>query len=127
MEHFFFCSIYTMPPRSSCPVERASRRATYAWAKYYEVCAELHDSLYDTYNHNMEVLEYIATLPTHLVQEIEDANEKLKVQITCPICYEVIEKGHTKITYCGHKYCDECFPKLEKCAICRKTFQLVKS
>jgi len=45
---------------------------------------------------------------------------ELKKSVECPICLDVIAVGTLKISGCGHKYCSECFPQLDKCAICRR-------
>ena len=56
----------------------------------------------------------------HIVEEIEKMTAELRKQIECPICLEIIEVGHLKMTGCGHKYCEECYNKIDECAICRK-------
>ena len=63
------------------------------------------------------------SLPTHLVEELEEMCIQLKKEIECPICLEPIEKGQLKISYCGHKYCKTCFSQIDKCCICRRPFK----
>ena len=97
----------------------AKKQTAYAWAKYYEELEISHVSSVNQYNINNQVAE-VEELPLHLVMEIADLSKKLKKEISCPICFDVIEGGDLKITGCGHKYCKECFTKINECAVCRK-------
>ena len=36
---------------------------------------------------------------------------------------EIIDEGKLKITGCGHKFCEKCFDKIDKCAICRRNIR----
>jgi hypothetical protein len=101
----------------------SKKQTAYAWAKNYEMYNEIHSEQIRHYQQNNSVLDYADDLPIHLVSEIEEMNKALKKSIECPICLEVIEEGHLKITICGHKFCDDCFPKLDKCATCRRKFK----
>ena len=101
----------------------SKKQTSYAWAKNYELMNRQHSGYIRQYNQNNSVLEHADELPIHLVSEIEEMNKALKKDIECPICYETIEEGHLKISVCGHKFCDECFPKLDKCATCRRKFK----
>ena len=101
-----------------------SRKQTkYAWAKCYESMNVQHNGYISQYRQNISVLAHSDELPIHLVHEIEEMNNKLKMSIECPICMEVIEQGKLKISICGHKFCDECFSQLDRCGICRRKFK----
>jgi hypothetical protein len=50
---------------------------------------------------------------THITKEYT----QLKGVTECPICME--EMAEVKMVSCGHYYCEKCFEKLDKCAICR--------
>ena len=95
----------------------AKKQTAYAWAKYYEELEVNHNQSVNQYKINSQVAE-VEELPQFLVNEIADLTKKLKKEISCPICFDVIEE--LKITGCGHKYCKECFTKISECAICRK-------
>jgi myosin-crossreactive antigen len=103
----------------------SKKQTSYAWAKNYTLYNQLHGNEVRQYNQNRSVLEHSDELPIHLVSEIEELNKKLKVSIECPICMEIIEEGHLKISICGHKFCDDCFPKLDRCGTCRRKFSQI--
>ena len=49
--------------------------------------------------------------------------KELNNKISCPICCEIIDPANLKLTNCGHKYCNDCFNKLEEsgyteCSVC---------
>ena len=96
----------------------SKKQTAYAWAKFYEELEERHVSSVATYNMNAQVIEQVKELPAHLVREIQEMSEKLKREIECPICMDVIQS--LKITGCGHKYCLGCFAKIDVCALCKK-------
>lgn len=96
----------------------AKKQTSYAWAKYYSTMESRHEQSVATYQLQTKVVEVSKELPTHLVNEIQEMLVTLKKEIECPICMEVI--GDLKITGCGHKFCGECFAKLDKCAICKR-------
>ena len=95
----------------------AKKQTAYAWAKYYQQLETNHQHRVNQYNLNHRMVG-VDELPQHLVDEIAGLNIELKKEISCPICFDIIE--NLKITGCGHKYCNECFKKIDKCSICRK-------
>ena len=97
----------------------AKKQTAYAWAKYYQQLSINHEHSITQYNLNHKMVG-IEELPQHLVDEIAELNIELKKDISCPICFDIIEKDVLKITGCGHKYCKDCFEKIDKCSICRK-------
>jgi hypothetical protein len=96
----------------------AKKQTAYAWAKYYEELEQRHIASVQTYTMNTQEIEQAKELPAHLVREIQEMSEKLKREIECPICMEVIKE--LKVTGCGHKYCEGCFAKIDVCALCKK-------
>jgi hypothetical protein len=109
-------------------LENLEKRRRYAWAKYFrEVENRLNDDRNSYYTID-NLLNYRTRggksiqLPKHLVSEIETLHKELKKNITCPICLTEIETRQLKISYCGHKYCNDCFQKIDKCAVCKKPF-----
>ena len=58
--------------------------------------------------------------PEFIVDELRELHQRLRIMVECPICYETIQSGSFKIAQCGHKYCDNCFSRLDRCAICRR-------
>jgi predicted nucleic acid-binding Zn ribbon protein len=99
-------------------LNKAKKATSFAWAKYYEKIREAHTSDVAHYNTIQKIKEEVPELPTHLVTEYQQMLNDLHKQIECPICMQVITE--LKITGCGHKYCAECFKRIDKCAICRK-------
>lgn len=98
----------------------SKKQTAYAWAKYYQELRESHERVLDLYEYHTKMMETEKELPRHIVTDFENMCAELKKDIVCPICFDVIEKGNLKITGCGHKYCNECFDKIETCAVCRK-------
>ena len=98
----------------------SKKRTAFAWAKYYEEASNNHEQNVNHYHSNSTILNGDDELPQHIVNEIEKMTAELKKEIECPICLDVIKIGELKISGCGHKYCDACFPKIDKCAICRR-------
>lgn len=57
--------------------------------------------------------------------------QNLKMLEYCPICLDEVEKTH-QLIYCGHKFCHTClqtqvkyeWPKLLRCALCRRDWNL---
>ena len=102
----------------------AKKQTSYAWAKYYEQCNQTHETLVSEHATLTTIQDSNTSLPQHIINEIEDKMKKLKEQIECPVCLDIIPCGELDITRCGHKYCKECCEKLKqtthKCAVCRK-------
>ena len=101
----------------------AKKQTAFAWAQYYQQLEENHNNSLDRYDQNNRIIESGSeVLPDHLVNEIYQMNEKLKKEINCPICLNTIDNKEykLKITGCGHKYCEDCFNKIDTCAVCRK-------
>lgn len=100
------------------------RQKAFAWAKYYEAINEAHTGNVAHYNTLEQVVEEVPELPKHLVDEYKQMLKDLHKEIECPICMEIIDgvefSRELKITGCGHKYCNDCFDKIDECAICRK-------
>tara|TARA_R110000765_G_scaffold143677_2_gene245381 strand:- start:1265 stop:1585 length:321 start_codon:yes stop_codon:yes gene_type:complete len=98
-------------------VSRLHKAKAFAWAKYYEAKEEAHNNNVAHYNTTNAVIE-IHELPKHLVDEYKVLLVELHKTIECPICFEIIDK--LRITGCGHKYCNDCFDKINECAVCRR-------
>lgn len=95
------------------------KQKAFAWAKYYEALAASHTNTVAHYTTINTIVEEVPELPVHLVEEYKQMMKDLHKQIECPICMEIID-DELKITGCGHKYCNQCFQHIDKCAICRK-------
>jgi hypothetical protein len=101
----------------------SKKQTAFAWGKFYEECRVLQQSNINSY----EVVSAVPVeeLPVHLQNEMREYVKKLKLEIDCPICLEVINPNQLEITRCGHKFCRTCLGTLKtttkKCAICRKT------
>ena len=105
-------------------IPKLRKQKAYAWAKYYEELEKTHNAQTVHYAQMENILgEY--ELPTHLVNEFQEMMKDLQKNIECPICLDVIQEGELKITGCGHKYCQTCFTKIDKCAVCRKKIRKV--
>ena len=104
-------------------VEKHKRRYKYAWAKFYEQIEMNVDNARDNHIVITNVIQNSNTIPQHIITELEEQAEQLRKQFECPVCLEPIEKGKLKVSFCGHKYCEVCFPQLTNCAICRKNFR----
>ena len=92
------------------------KQKAFAWAKVFEEINTRHQENRQQLSTLTKV--EIPALPKCLVDEFMEMTLKLKKSVECPICFqEIIELS---ITGCGHKYCNECFKKIDTCAICRK-------
>ena len=94
----------------------------YAWAKYYEERNISHndDIVEFEWKTKLVNIEEMENIPIHIVNELKQMIKELKKKIECPVCLTIIDGDDLKISNCGHKYCNKCYDKLEKCAICRK-------
>ena len=105
---------------------KCKKSKAYAWAQYFksetDKQIQLTEQYYFLINITHETKKHSDTLPIHIINEIEEKTQLLKKKIECPICMDVIDIGGLQISFCGHKYCKECFEKLDQCAICRKKF-----
>jgi len=102
-------------------LDYANRRTRYAWAKYFQVLENEHNNNYNQYNLNQNIITCgVDDLPIHIVNEIEKLNKDLKKKLDCPICMDIIEEGKLKITGCGHKFCIDCYDRIDDCSICRR-------
>lgn len=111
-------------------IAKLKRQRGFAWSQYYKTLAEKHDMEIRVWSLMIQLnrrpdrpdddREAVSTIPGHLTKEMEDMMGELKKSVECPVCLEPIAKGKLKITGCGHKYCETCLKKLDKCAICRR-------
>ena len=104
-------------------INKLRKQKAYAWAKFYQSSQELHHHILYHHNTIQQVREEVRDLPNHLVVEIEKMVIELKKKLECPICLDIIDEGKLKITGCGHKYCEDCLSKIDKCAICRRNIR----
>lgn len=108
--------------------ESCDRQRKVAWAKYFEELNRNHDQSVQRYIKIKEVVETDAT-PQFIIDELKDMYEKLKKEVECPICLEIIPHKKIEITKCGHKFCKDCYDQMvatnNKCGICRKQIKWV--
>jgi hypothetical protein len=101
-------------------INRLTKAKAYAWAMYYNEIERTHTAaLNHYYTVNRVVEDEFIPFPEHLTAEYNQMLKDLHKQIECPICMEIIGDD-LKITGCGHKYCNSCFEKIDRCAICRR-------
>ena len=101
--------------------DNVTKQKKVAFAMYYETNYNLMES-------NKEIVELLEKLdleksepmPSCLVNEMIDMMKKLKCSYECSICYDDLSKENTKFARCSHKYCLECYEKIDECAICRQ-------
>ena len=87
--------------------------------QYFEATRKHHIMLFQNYQMNQKIVE-IDDIPLHIINEYKSMMDWLKIELQCPICYDLIGSDNLKITNCGHKYCDECYKKIDTCAVCRR-------
>eukprot|EP01043_Picozoa_sp_COSAG02_P073888 COSAG02_NODE_14556_length_1260_cov_0.857881_2_plen_119_part_00 len=100
------------------------KQTSFAWAKFYEECNSQHNAHVSEHNLLEDVNDNNSSLPQFLIDEIQEKMKRLKEEIECPICLDIIPEGQLDITRCGHKYCKQCCQQLKdttkKCAVCRR-------
>lgn len=106
------------------------KKTSFAWAKYYEAKAQSADNTImvvnmitsSGINRNNGKLERPSTLPSHITAEFMNMAEKLNMEHSCPICFDLVSSQTISITWCGHILCKKCNDTLpeKKCPICRK-------
>ena len=101
-------------------INNLKRQRAFAFAKYYEEVNRALDADRNTYLSYQEINEGGEPLPKSFTDWVMELMSQLKLKIECPVCLEIIPEGGLKITNCGHRYCQTCFERLDKCAICRK-------
>ena len=101
---------------SAQQITSLKKQKAYAWAKVFEEITARHEDA----RRELATIKKIEipALPKNLVDEFMEMKKSLKLKVDCPICMEEITD--LSITGCGHKYCTDCFSKIDKCAICRK-------
>ena len=93
---------------------------SFAWANYYKTI-ELHHNSKKIYATMIDQINNeVKEIPVHIVNELQSMSVELKKELDCPICLNSIAVGKLKITGCGHKYCEDCYKEINKCAICRR-------
>jgi len=103
--------------------ESLARARRYAWAKYYSEIEQQLEGNIEQYNIVSKI--DIDDIPLHIKNEYVAMVKELNKKISCPLCLEIIDPANLKLTNCGHKYCNDCFKKLEEsgyneCSVCKK-------
>ena len=113
-------STHTLPvqPNMATPT-RPGRQTAFAWAMYYNALNSGHTNALDRYRNIQEARVEATTLPPHFTTWVEELAKKAREEVECPICLTVMEENF-KATTCGHIYCQGCFDRIDKCAVCRK-------
>lgn len=109
-------------------INQLKRKAKMGWACYYQAEERHQREILDLLS-NLSILQdgldkikktSEEVIPDFITNEIKELYKETKKSIECPICYDIIEVDNLKISNCGHKYCKDCFSKINDCAICRK-------
>ena len=101
-------------------VAKLKKNCAYAWAQYYkEVELNMAEQVKLINRVNTMMADNSNEFPPHVLDEMKQLYKEMKKSVECPICMEIIG-DKLKITNCGHKYCENCYDKLDICAICRK-------
>ena len=109
-------------------LRRLEKKAKTGWAAFYRSQRDLHDVI-DSYIVDVRNLEQqIANhegMPQHIMNELKELYEKMKKQVSCPICWTELKVDEINFSSCGHKYCKNCLIQIKsqpspKCAICRR-------
>jgi len=87
-----------------------------AWAKYHEELQSRHKSELDQYNLNLRIIE--CKIDIHLLNDVEQMNNQLKKNISCPLCMTIIEHNKLKISGSNTKYCERCFNQMTNALFC---------
>ena len=99
-----------------------------AWRKYFKGRHENFQQQVEFYDRLEGLRDALANaqeqynIPPHFQNKFKELLEQAKSSIACPVCLDVIDPEQLDITNCGHCYCKPCKARLDKCAICRRTF-----
>ena len=63
-------------------------------------------------------------VPKFFITRYKELLEVTKRKTECPVCLDEFFSKNLKFSPCGHVFCDECFSKLKKCALCRMCFEV---
>jgi len=111
-------------------IKALEKKSKVGWAKYYGSETIRHNLVRDYIIRMRQLEEEIkkrdaplyekAHIPEFVKTEMINMIKELKKEIECPICLIEIKTDEIKFSSCGHKYCNSCLSKIDKCAICRK-------
>ena len=106
------------------------RKSKQGWACFYkaeQLNHELHMEHMGTLKNLEKLIEERDTplyekshVPEFVKTELTELIGKLKIEVSCPICFEDLPSQDIKFSSCGHKFCATCLSKINECAICRK-------
>ena len=103
------------------------KKTRYAWARYFNICNELHATqhhLIDTFGEEEKLKSDLKNCPEYLQKFIIELYNDSKKGIECPICLEVVNPEDLQTRICGHNFhkaCNEkCIEEKSECPICRK-------
>lgn len=107
-----------------------TKKAKIGWACYYQErdnhlrnIQELHSKIISMKNEleQKQKTENQDVFPIFVQNEIRELYDMVNKELECPICLDTIKKDELVFSNCGHKYCESCLSKLDKCGVCRKT------
>lgn len=82
-----------------------------------------HQNSNTTYHGDINDNNTVSIMPNHVVEELKTLYKSNNNYPDCPICLEPLHE-FTMLS-CGHKFCNNCLPNINKCACCRKHIQNV--
>jgi hypothetical protein len=110
-------------------ISRLEKKAKIGWACYFKE-RELHleniQVLHEKIVKFKEEIEKTRTtkenevFPIFVQNEIRELYSLVNKELECPICLDTIKKEELVFSPCGHKFCDDCYKKIDNCAVCRK-------
>jgi len=98
------------------------KQRRYAWAQYYASMRTSHGSDLHVYL-TVSRPEIDEGIPEFVQNEFREMVASLKKSVSCPICLDVLDPEAIQFSKCGHKYCEGCLARIDKCAICRKNLR----
>ncbi len=109
---------------STNKIKSLERKSKMGWACYYQAQEKHHEQMSEMFQ-KLEALqikqkEQDEIIPSFITNELLELKDKLKEEIECPICLDLLPAKSIKSSSCGHKYCGGCLSKIDNCALCKK-------
>ena len=105
-------------------------KAKQGWAVYFKVQERL-DNVANVVTNNQPIIQQINNNEeidiNHLKEQFKEMYDKLRSEVDCPVCMEVMTKDTIQIPTCGHLICKSCYDTIRasprnQCCLCNRKY-----